>query len=72
MRNRIVIAALYAEACKYHVARVATEAKEIVVEHKSELACIVAASTAVGLAARVAGFKAGYEFAKTSNLNTAV
>lgn len=66
MRNRIVIARVYAEAYKYHAARVATEVKEIVVEHKSELACIVAASTVVGLAARVAGFKAGYAFAKTN------
>jgi hypothetical protein len=63
MRYQIAIAALYGSIAKAHVKQAAGNAKEFVVEHKSEMARTAAVSTAVYLAARANGFQAGYEFA---------
>jgi hypothetical protein len=45
-------------------------AAEFTTDHKSELTTAAATAFVVGLAARVSGFKAGYEFAQ-NNIPTA-
>ena len=72
MRNRIIIAALYADAYQHRAKQAAIATTYKIVEYKSELTCIAGTAAVVGVVARVAGFKAGYKFAKTSNLATAV
>jgi hypothetical protein len=68
MRNQLVYANLYAHLYAHRAKQAAINTKEYALAHQSELKCIGATSVVVGLAARAAGFKAGYEFAKTSNV----
>jgi hypothetical protein len=63
MRYRLAIAALYGSLAKAHAVQAAGNAKEFVVEHKSEMTRTAVVSTAVYLAARANGFQAGYAFA---------
>lgn len=70
MRNHVRLYALYANLYTRKTAqRVATAAGDVAIQaqdHKSELACVGVTTVVVGLAARVAGFKAGYEFAQSN------
>lgn len=66
MFNRFHVAVIYAEAYAHRAIQTAANTKEKAIEHKSELACIGGTAVVVGLAARVHGFKAGYEFATNS------
>lgn len=66
MRYHMLTIATYLDAAPHLAKRVVVNTKDKVVEHKSELACIGGTAVAVGLTARVAGFKAGYEFAKSN------
>lgn len=63
MRTHLFYANLYAR----HYAAIAQQAvvntKDKVIDHKSHLACIGGTAVVVGVAARVHGFQAGYEFA---------
>jgi hypothetical protein len=67
-------AKLYANAYSHRAAETATTAykhtKEFTSDHKSELTTAGATAVVVGLAARVAGFKAGYAFAKNGTPTT--
>lgn len=65
MRTPLYIGNLYAFAAKEYATQAATAVKTYAVDHQSELTCVAATTVVVGLAARVAGFKAGYEFAKS-------
>lgn len=66
MRNHIAIARIYASAHTHRAAQAAVNAKDFTVEHRAEIARLAATSAVVGVAARVAGFKAGYAFAQQS------
>jgi hypothetical protein len=66
MLKPIAYATLYAKLAKYHATQAAINVKDAAVDHKSELTCIAGTAAVVGLAARVNGFQAGYEFAKSS------
>lgn len=72
MRKPLAYAAIYTHLAKYHATQAVTKTKVKAIENKSELTCIAATTVVVGLTARAAGFKAGYEFAKTPNINTTV
>jgi hypothetical protein len=63
MFTPIAYASIYAQLAKYHAKQAATAVKDVAVDHKSELTCIAGTTVVVGLAARINGFKAGYEFA---------
>lgn len=73
MRNKLTIAKLYANAYGHRAAQTvknnADKAVEVVSENKKELTILTATSSVVYLASRVAGFKAGYAFAKTPAAN---
>lgn len=66
MRKPLAYAVLYAHLAKHHAKQAVANTKVKAVEHKSELTCIAATTITVGLAARAAGFQAGYEFAQTN------
>jgi hypothetical protein len=66
MLKPIAYASLYAHLAKYHAKQAAINVKDAAVEHKSELTCIAATTVVVGVAARVHGFRAGYEFANNA------
>ena len=66
MRKQFAYANLYAHLAKHHAAKAITTVKVSAVDHKSELTCIAGTTVVVGLVARINGFKAGYEFAKTA------
>lgn len=67
MRNHLLIAALYAQAAPHLAKQAAATAKDKVVENKREIAFLGVTAASVGLAARVAGFQAGYAFAQSNN-----
>lgn len=57
--------ALYAvHAVTHNAKRAAVNTKEYIADHKTEIAVVAGTSAVVGIAARVDGFKAGYEFAQ--------
>lgn len=61
---RFATAARVAQA-KIRADKVVTDTKEFVGEHKSEMTRTATITTVVYVTSRVAGFKAGYTFAKT-------
>lgn len=57
---------MYYTAVAYDAARQGVEnTKEFAAEHKSEMTRTAAITSVVYLGARINGFKAGYEYAKT-------
>ena len=66
MLKPIAYASIYAQLAKYHVKQAAHTVADKAVENKSELTCIAATTVVVGLAARINGFHAGYEFANSN------
>lgn len=66
LRERILIANMYAATYAHRAKQAAVHAKDQIVENKSELTRLAATATVVGIAARVNGFKAGYEFAQNA------
>jgi hypothetical protein len=66
MRYHLAIAAVYGSLAKAHAVQAAGNAKEFVVEHKSEMTRTAVVSAGVYLAARTNGFKAGYAFASSN------
>lgn len=64
MRNRIVYATLYANLYAHRAKQAAVNTKDKAIENKQEIARLAGTAVVVGVAARVAGFKAGYEFAQ--------
>jgi hypothetical protein len=71
--TRIYVSAhthLIAEKTKTVASSASKHAAEFTTDHKSELTTAAATAFIVGLAARVSGFKAGYEFAQ-NNIPTA-
>lgn len=76
MSDRLVIASLYAKLYAHRAKRAATDTTKKIadtaVENQSELTCIGVTAVVVGVAARACGFKAGYAFAKSPNLETTV
>jgi hypothetical protein len=66
MRDRIAYTALYAQLYARKAQQAAISAKDSAVENRNEIARLAGTAVVVGVAARVNGFKAGYEFAKNS------
>jgi hypothetical protein len=66
MKDRLFIAALYIDAAPHLARKAVVDTKDKVIENKYEIARLGATALVVGVAARVAGFKAGYEFAQQS------
>lgn len=64
--NPIVYTRLYATAYAIRAKEAIADTTTKAIEHKSELTCIAGTAVVVGLAARVSGFKAGYEFAQNA------
>lgn len=71
MRTSITIASLYANAYGRRAAQTvktnAKKAAKTVSENKLELTVLAATSSVVYLTSRVAGFNAGYQFAKAKS-----
>lgn len=65
MRNRMFVAAVYADLFTNTVTEAFHGTKQSIIKNKSELARLGAAAVVVGLAARASGFQAGYAFANT-------
>lgn len=57
-------AAIVASTMIHGAQEVVVDAKNEIIEHKSEVACAVVTGFVVGVTARVFGFKAGYKYAK--------
>jgi short-subunit dehydrogenase len=70
MRNRINSAKLSASLYALRVGQAVTETTQVVTkqirDHQSEIICIGSTAAIVYVPARVAGFHAGYEFAKSN------
>ncbi len=66
MRNHIAYATLYANLYAHRAKQAAVNAKDKAVENKREIAVLAGTSAVVAVAARVNGFKAGYEFAQNN------
>lgn len=66
MRNHLFTAHFYAHVYAHRAKNAAVRTKDKVIEHKSEMACIGGTAIVVGIAARVNGFQAGYEFAQNN------
>jgi ribosomal protein L18 len=62
---------LIAEKTKTVASSASKQTQEFTSDHKSELTAAAATAFVVGLAARAAGFKAGYAFAKIHDNHTA-
>lgn len=65
MRNHIAYAALYANLYAHRAQQAVVNTKDKAVENKQEIARLAGTAVVVGVAARVAGFRAGYEFAQS-------
>jgi hypothetical protein len=63
MRNALFTAQLYTVIGAHRAKCAIVNTKNVIIDHKSELACVGATAVVVGTAARVQGFRAGYEFA---------
>lgn len=70
MRNHVEVAKVYASAHGRRAAQAvkdnADKAVEMISENKKELTTLAAISSVVYLTSRVAGFKAGYAYAKST------
>lgn len=66
MPNRMFIATVYANAYAHRAKQAVVNTKEKAIENKQEIARLAGTAVVVGVAARVAGFKAGYAFANNS------
>lgn len=66
MRDRLYITALYAQLYAHKTKKAAINTKNNAIEHRAEIARLAGTAVVVGVAARVNGFKAGYEFAQSN------
>lgn len=66
MLTPIFYAHYYTHLCTERVKETASSAKEIAIDNKREIARTTVIASAVYLASRANGFKAGYEFAKNT------
>lgn len=66
MRDHFVIATIYVQHYAQCAKQVVVNTKDQAVENKREIAILTGTAVVVGVAARVAGFKAGYKFAQNN------